>query len=61
LGFDGIAGVEQQVDEHLFQPAGVGIDARKRLPDFPHHLDAPHLELLAEDFKGAFQHVVELD
>ena len=47
--------------KHLLQPAGVGIDARQRFLDFPFHLDAPYLELLAENFEGAFQHVVELN
>jgi hypothetical protein len=49
---DGVPGIDEQVDEHLLQPVRVGVDAGKVGSQVPYHLDAPHLELLAENLEG---------
>ena len=37
--FNGIPGIDQQIDEHLFEAAGIGRNLGQVLADIPDHLD----------------------
>ena len=59
LLLDGVTGIDQQVDEDLLQPVGVGADTGQIGGQLPHDVDAADLQLLAEDLGGAGQDVVD--